>query len=137
MTNPIEQSITTATLEALDFSALRTGSDPAMFNILAPTRLTAPSTGWYQVSGSVRWIANEIGFRTLAIRQNGLTNIVEETVAAITGEGVATTQSLSTLWYLLAGEYVELTVFQDSGVSLDIQSIPAASPEFGMVHVSS
>lgn len=136
VTNPIAQEIPSGTSTPLAFTALRDGSDPDVFDAGAPTRLTAPVAGWYLITGSVNWEPNDDGLRSLAIEQNDSTNIADVTQPALAGEGVSTPQSISTLWYLAAGEFVELVVLQDSGVTIDVTSEADFSPEFAMARVA-
>lgn len=114
------QAITSATVTAIQFSEADIYDhgpmhDPSSNN----TRLTVPSGGGglYLVGGQVGWEANNTGIRDLAIRVNGAgTNAILRRDTAI--QNTNTFQDVVWLLVLNATDYVELTVAQNSGVSL-------------------
>jgi hypothetical protein len=70
--------------------------------------------------------------RALQLLVNGATNIAIETGPALAVGSQPTRQTLATVYDLAVGDYVHLTVFQASGVALDISAAGNYSPEFGM-----
>ena len=84
------------------------------------SRLTAPVDGRYHIFGHVDFDSAAGGFRRVVIRVNGAGN---EEIAVQTGPGDAlhdTVLSVSTHYELMAGDYVELVVCQDSGAPVDV-----------------
>jgi hypothetical protein len=92
-------------------------------------RLTAQVAGRYQITGVVDWDVNGAGdVRLVQIRLNGTTEIDDVSQSPVAGIN-NTSQNITTLWDMAAGDFVELLVFQDSGGLLDL------FPEFMMVRV--
>jgi hypothetical protein len=102
-------------------------------NTVNPSRLSAPEAGIYQVSANVTWLQNASGSRTLTVNVNGSSAArMSDSRTPVNG---ATSQSVSGLLQLAAGDYVEARVFQDSGSTLTISS--TAPLRFEMVKVAS
>lgn len=100
-----------------------------------PTRLTAPSSGMYVISGGVRWnsLSTGAGRAVLSIRLNGATDLVTETVGLA---GTFTlTKNITTLYNLAATDYVELTVEQNSGSTGSLAVSANTSPEFSLARL--
>ena len=100
-----------------------------------PTRLTAPSSGMYVISGGVRWNSLSTGASraVLGIRLNGGTDIVTQT-AGLAGT-FTLTQNVTTLYNLAATDYVELTVEQNSGSTGSLAVAANTSPEFSLARL--
>ena len=96
------------------------------------SRLTVPTTGYYSISASVMFAANIQGVRGVDIRLNGSTQIAQDRRNAVLNSDV-TLITLTTTYQLTAGDYVELGVYQTSGVSLNVVYTGNFSPEF-MIH---
>jgi hypothetical protein len=45
-------------------------------------------------------------------------------------------QNVTSIWDMLAGEYVELEAFQTSGGNLDVVSTAKKTPEFMMIRIA-
>jgi len=107
-----------------------------LFNVSASNvRLTAPRAGLYIITLSCEWNANATGERELQIRENGTT-----VIAAVLQPAPATgtlKQTLTTSWYLDAGQYVTSRARQTSGGSLNVVRSANWSPEFAATRVSS
>lgn len=91
-----------------------------------PTRFVIPFDGKYAVGGCVRIQADGagVGIRTLTISKNGTTKIVGNN--AYIAKTVDTDINVHAEVSLVAGDYLELYVFQDSGVGLDLLPDPAS-----------
>lgn len=98
------------------------------------SRLTAPISGIYYITAHVAWASNDSGLREVSLKKNGATVIARSQVPAVTSAG--TRQELSTLYRLLAGDFVEVEVYQESGGALNVSSDPQWTPEFTMAWVA-
>lgn len=135
-TNPAGQDILNNVTTTLTFDAERYDPDGMHDNTVNNSRLTAPVSGFYQISGAVLWEADPNGFRNVNISLNGTTLIAVETQNAVAAPGFGTAQTISTGYYLNAGDYVELTVQQSAGGTIAVEKIDATSPEFAMALVA-
>jgi hypothetical protein len=96
-------------------------------------RLKAPAAGKYYIFTNITWESPiGSGLWGLRLQLNGKTVIAEQTLPN-TGAPFRISMSVGTLYVLAPGDYVEAQVFQNNGNPLLIRSIPATSPEFGMV----
>ncbi|MCA9835563.1 MAG: hypothetical protein KC422_01550 [Trueperaceae bacterium] len=96
------------------------------------TRLTVPEAGIYQINALIAWETNGTGDRLLTVLKNGTLTQLSDTKTPVTGS--STSQSLSGMLELSAGDFLEVSVFQSSGTELDLFStIPM---QFSMVKVS-
>lgn len=90
-------------------------------------RITIPSGGggWYLIGGNVRWETNATGVRVLWTEYNGTAGtgtVIGESRIASSGSTTQTSQLVSTVYLLSAGDYVSLNVRQTSGAARDVQS---------------
>lgn len=108
--------------------------DEGGMHALGAGRLTAPITGLYLIGADVRLAANATGIRAAHIRLNNVTDLVD---ASDDDPGAAQPVDLTmiTLYRLTAGDYVEVTVFQNSGGALNVLTNANTSPEFWMVRL--
>lgn len=116
LTQTSAQSFTHATFSELTFQS-------ATFNAggmadLANSRLIAPRTGIYTVSGRVAFAGNSAGYRRVDLRINGAVYAVGETKDANTAFSVATTVSFTEHVFLAANDAIKLHAIQTSGGSL-------------------
>lgn len=117
---------------AITFNSERYDTD-AYHDAGTPTRLTVPDTGYYLITGHIMWEADSDGRRILGIRVDGSTVIAETRMIGLYGSGFSdVSMSVATVYYLTAGQYVELTAFQDAGGDLDIDASGNKSPEFSI-----
>lgn len=101
----------------------------------SPTRLTAPVTGVYAITGHVHFASSAAGnFRSLNIRYNGSNRIAGHDRAPTTTANRY--QSVAAIYKLNATDYVELCYHQDSGGALNLEVTEQASPEFAMMWLS-
>ncbi len=86
----------------------------------SPTKLTAPQSGWYTISATVRWASSTAGQRFMWFKINGAfpSQTPGSSLSAGVGGDYATNASHQV--YLSKGDYVELDVFQTSGGSLNV-----------------
>jgi hypothetical protein len=131
-----DQTITTSTRTAISFD-VETADTGGMWVVGSPTRLTAPADDWYAISGGVRWaISATAGIRQAEIRLDGSTLIAIDAIH----EGHATNaiyNDVATHYYMAAGQYVELTVFQNTGGNLAVANAASFTPIFSMVRLPS
>lgn len=108
-----------------------------------PTRLTAPVSGNYIITGHVEFASGEIadgserGIRIRHARSAAVTTIAWHSHPPVpAGQSSATTRmSIATAFWMRAGDYVILQVYQDSGGALTINALEAYSPEFTISRV--
>jgi hypothetical protein len=91
------------------------------------TRITITWSGFYLITGSFAWVANAAGARGVAVRLNGTTFLAAEDKPA-----AQDLMSIAVLYYVTAGQYVELCAYQDTGGNLNIDPISAYSPYFSV-----
>lgn len=92
------------------------------------SRLTAPVSGVYQINAIVYWYARTSPGDVTKARQTSIIKNADQSgsgdqVGVSTGpssSNAGVSQPLSTQVYLQAGDYVEVWVWQSSGVSLDV-----------------
>ena len=123
------KSILDSTITAIDFDAERYDTDNYHSTVSNTTRFTAPKTGKYHIGGAIVWDANATGRRQLSIRLNGSATLGIQQVAAVSSI-FPPAQVIGVDYQLNAGQYIELRVYQDSTITIDILSTAALSPEF-------
>lgn len=106
-----------------------------MHDLADPTRLTAPVGGNYLIFVHLDYEPNPAGMRDAVIFLNGIRPIAYARQPASPSSD--TFVNISTHYELVAGDFVELLVAQDSGVPTLIRRVPNddRSPEFGMVRI--
>jgi hypothetical protein len=114
-----DQPIPNGTVTKLTFAAA-TYDTANMFNAANPTRITVPIAGIYNVTAAVKWRAGTGQHRFATIRKNGvLHDEAISQVAPVLAAGQFTSQVVAGQLRLAAGDFIELSVFQDSGASLN------------------
>jgi hypothetical protein len=124
------QTISTGTpSHALSFDSTR--YNPGGFSMAGTpaTKLTVPADGYYLFGAQVEFQSNSTGYRFLELRPQGLSN---PAAADVLQQAPPATCYLEivTLWFLLAGGYMEAYVQQNSGGNLLVPSDSGVSPEF-------
>lgn len=114
----------------LPFNQERKDTDNIHSTSSNPTRLTCKTPGNYSVYGNVRFASNATGSRIVAIRKNGTDVYASARIPAVNGG--TTNIPIYTEIDLEAGDYVELTAWQNSGGPLNVESEAFFTPEFGM-----
>jgi hypothetical protein len=111
-TSPGSQNISNTTLTAITFANESFDTDNFHSTSTNTSRITIPTgkTGYYQINGSVRWDTNTTGSRSAYIYKNG------NAIAAnsCTPSAVNPSQNVNIIAYLVAGDYIELSVYQNS-----------------------
>ena len=97
------------------------------------SRMTIPSSkdGYYYIYGQLSWVANATGLRRIAIYKNGSLVYVSELNSGSGGAYAGIT--ISAVLNLVATDYVELFVWQNSGGNLNIDSSDTTANYFGLV----
>jgi len=130
----VAQSIASATTTYLSFDSERFDTDGIHDPVTNNSRLTCQTAGKYFISATILWGSNTTGYRQLGLRLNGVTTIaLDRRNTNATAFNPAMT--VSTLYNLSAGDYVETQVYQNSGGALDVGVISAYTPEFMMIKV--
>jgi len=135
LTHSVAQAVASGAWVPITFDTERWDDHQAMGGVgfhvpAAPTRITIPAgfDGRYTMFGHARFDTAAGGTqRASAIRLNGVTFIrVDTRCLAAASDDV----SCETLYPLVAGDFVEFCVYQDSGAPLNIQAAGNYSPEF-------
>ena len=125
------QSIISSTYTALEFNREDFDTDEMHDTVTNNSRLTVRTAGKYLIMAQVAFEPNTTGLRSLHIRRNGAINIASISRYA-EGQGVRTELSVTTLYALVTGDYVEAVVSQESGGPLEV---PPNMAVFSMVRV--
>lgn len=119
VTNAGNVAINNVTTTAVTFDT-ETYDVGGVHSVAANTsRLTAPITGLYNIVATVIYAAHATGLRITWLRINGAVNINGDE-RGNNGGGDAVIVSVPGHYRMLAGDYVEVTVFQNSGGALNI-----------------
>lgn len=131
VTNTAAQTIPTATSTVVTFDTESVDVGGLHSTSSNTGRLTCPAAGdgLYAVKGFVSWVGNATGGRQIAIKKNGSTQYANVIVPGNVTYGPSGGTSIDLP--LVAGDYVELVVYQDSGGNLNI----SADQRFSMVKV--
>lgn len=135
-TSGIDQTIPDNTATAVTFDTEAVDNHNVHSSVLHPSRLTAPISGMYVITGYVHWGGTTVGSRSARIRLNGTTTLTQATATQVAAEEQH--QSIATVVYLSALDYVELVVEQDAGHGgTPIVVGSTSDTNFGMVMTSS
>jgi hypothetical protein len=100
----------------------------------SPTRLTCRQLGRYQITGHLEWANNATGARRAWIRLNGTAKIAVGAATDPTSDPLGPT-TVTTIWDLVVGDFVELVVWHNIGAALNVTVGGSYSPEFMMHRV--
>lgn len=89
-------------------------------------RLVIKTTGWYLLKVLASFAANGTGTRQVGIYRNGASIAADGRMAITVGVG-ATVTNLLDMVQLVAGDVIELYVYQDSGVNLNVSTVIEAT----------
>lgn len=103
--------------------------DPAVTN----SRIIVPTGrgGYYDVTATVGFVQNATGLRGIRFLLNGATRIGGEVLVPTVADGAnGWRMTVTTNYLLVAGDYVEVQVWQNSGGNLNTENIANGSGEF-------
>lgn len=115
------QSISANTWTAVTFDTEDFDTNSFHDNTTNTSRFTIPAgrAGKYEVSGAISWAASNAGtFRLVAIYKNG--SVVNQLVQ-FAGTNDGTIQPIACVYDLVATDYLEVYVRQNTGGNLDVQ----------------
>lgn len=129
--------IATATSTTLALDSERYDTDRFHDLVVNNSRITIPAGlgGKYLLTATVAWFGNATGWRIVSFQINGGGNFPARVSIAPGSAATALYMNLTTIYDLAAGDYVEVQVYQDSGVGLTLfgnVSAPNYSPEFSI-----
>lgn len=127
------QSIPNATYQAISFDTEDYDGHNYADVGAQPTRLTVPTTGLYVINARLSFASNTTGFRGLYVRVNGTTYLMGSNQAAVNGD--RTIISVCGMQNLLAGEYVEVMAYQNSGGALNAENLDHRSITFAIARM--
>lgn len=125
--NSANISIATSTWTTLTFDSEHYDTDGIHSTSTNTSRLTAKTAGRYYIWYGGFWDYNSAGGRVFELLVNGATGIAKEN-----NRGDTHIFIVSTIYDLAVGDYVEIRVFQDSGVSNNMHRVADFALEFGM-----
>lgn len=122
------QAIASGTITALALDSERYDDPvhPMHSTSINNSRITIAVPGIYVVLGNVCWAAGASSARECGLRLNGTTYI--DWVASV-GDAAITTKTAAH-YRFVAGDYIELVVYQTSGGNLNVSAIGNYTPEF-------
>lgn len=132
------QTVTSGSATVLAFNSERWDTDTIHDTAISNSRLTATTTGKYEIRGQVEWAAAGNGSRKLELLLNGTTVIATQSCpfTASAGRNADVVDcTISTHYSLTATNYIELRVTQTVQSGLDVVAASNTSPEFEMVKV--
>ena len=118
---------------ALTFNSERWDTDTIHDTSTNPGRLTCTTAGIYHIYGHLDIAGDATGYRSATIRLNGTTIIAAVTLDANGTDPVRI--SISTEYSLAATNYLEISLYQNSGGDLNVNATANYSPEFGMTYL--
>src|SRR5439155_3809942 len=116
-------SVGSSSETAATFDTERSDTGGFHSTVTNTSRLTVPTgaDGRYVISGAVEWAASALGtLRRLSIRLNGSTYIAKDEITSIIN--AALPQNVSTVYDLVATDYVELVAFQDTVGAVNVSN---------------
>jgi len=126
LTKSADQTISNATNTAITFNGEDFDTDGFHNNVTNNSRITIPSgkDGKYLFTVSGYWADNATGTRTTVLYKNG--SIIAKARCIWRREGLG----LSAVLSLVATDYIELFVYQDSGGNLDVNDATSIQATF-------
>jgi hypothetical protein len=117
------QTISNATFSYVTFNLENFDNGGFHSTSVDTDRITIPTGfgGKYLIQAQVRFAANTTGYRRFDV-ELGATGASLSTSIVAPVNGSSTTGTLGSVYDLVAGDYIRLSVYQNSGGSLDIVS---------------
>jgi hypothetical protein len=132
------QSIPSGVQTAIGFGAARHDSMSAinpMWSASDPTRVVLRMPGLYVATACIEFAANNAGERTVAILDTASNQLIAaDERNAVSGDSTDVTCS-SGPFYVASGSSFQVLVFQNSGGALNVNAIPAYTPEFAVAMI--
>ncbi|HYG79628.1 MAG TPA: hypothetical protein VD861_04535, partial [Pyrinomonadaceae bacterium] len=129
VTHSAAQSLSNNSTTVIAFDTERNDDDTMHDTATNNSRLTIVTAGWYVATANLEFATNATGNRAVGIRLNGTTTI-GQTFVASAGASQPTRISITTIYKLAAGDFLEVTGFQSSGGALNVSVTGNLSPEF-------
>jgi len=126
----VTQNIPSDAWTTLTFNSERYDTDAIHDLTTNPSRLTSKTAGKYEIGACVGFESNATGLRVVVININGTPSIGQNRSPAVSGGD--TVLSAACVYELAVNDYVEVRVYQNSGVALLALSIGNVFPEFWM-----
>jgi hypothetical protein len=102
-----------------------------------PTRLTAPVTGRYIITGNVAFEAASAGHRAINILKNNTLELARSDFNPVSNSIDTHSTVTCHAVTLTKGDYVELRAWQNSGSALNILDSGDHSPRFSLIYLGS
>lgn len=132
------QSIPSGVQTAISFSAVRHDTMSAispMWSAGDPTHVLMQTPGLYIATACIEFAANTTGERTVAILDTASNQLIAvDERNAVAGDSTDVTCT-SGPFYVAAASSFQVLVFQNSGVSLNVNAVPAYTPEFAVAMI--
>lgn len=112
----------------IPFDSARWDTDN-MYSAVNPSRITFNTAGLYLVGGCMEFpgAPTSAGSKTMFVRASGAIPFISAGDQA-PGTDYYFELETNTIWPFQVGEYIELQVYQSSGVPLDLPAVEAYSP---------
>ncbi|MBA7701520.1 hypothetical protein ES703_110260 [subsurface metagenome] len=127
------QNIPNLTLTTVAFNLESYDTDSIHDNAVNNSRLTCKTAGKYLITAPYLFAGNAAGYRQAYLRVNGVTTIVYSRLDS-PGGGEFFLLALTT-WDLAVNDYVELLVYQTSGVALNLICVHPLHTHFIMQRI--
>lgn len=125
-------AIANQTTTFLTFNSERFDTDNMHSTSSNSGRLIAVTAGRYLFGAHCQWEPNATGDRVMDIMLNGVDIIAVSVMGSAKTAGNHTRQFATGFWEFTANDYIEVRVWQDSTVSLNVDAQAKHSPEFWM-----
>jgi hypothetical protein len=99
-------------------------------------KIYIPESGWYLLTANVEWDTNTTGFRTVRFSSNGKNGAGTSLAQTRQNAQNGMQQNLSHVEYLVAGEYVVLDLFQNSGGTVAATTNGSWAPSLSVAKLS-
>ena len=132
----VNQAITSNITTKLLFDSERFDTNVIHDPATNSSRLTCKTAGKYMIIANFELAHDITGVRISRLLLDNVTIIANVAFNAITATGVGTRVQVSTIYDLAVNQYVEVDIYQDSGVSLNVIAGPNYSPEFTMLRIA-
>lgn len=115
----VVQSLTASAYTSLTFTTEDVDSDGIHSTVTNTSRLTIVTPGWYLLAGMVGFATSSVGRRGTRWALNGAAMSATQQILPANATGGMNVVAATTLVALIAGDFVELQGFQDSGGALN------------------